>query len=290
MNHWWLSLDGSTPSLRRIEQTGEPFPEALLYGYSVYTTLRHPARPEVLRLHLERLAANAKVLDLSLPERFEDLVWHALNGVPEGVIRLTLWPEGEGFQTIIHPQEQLLVRRALISRRPAPVRPALLPPAEVGLHLEVLPTPKLHPTLKHGSLLDAMLARRFRAEGVDDAVWCNEKGELTEATTSNLFFLAGSTLLTACPESTGCLPGVSRLRVLERARLLGLRVEERGVSVKRLTRMDGAFLTNASLGVRPVRQLGETIFPWPAPISVILKELADDLWQWLVPVVSSASP
>jgi len=57
-------------------------------------------------------------------------------------------------------------------------------------------------------------ARANLPDGVDEAIFLNERGELCEGTITNLFLERHGTLLTP-PVSSGCLPGVLRRALLE---------------------------------------------------------------------------
>ena len=58
-------------------------------------------------------------------------------------------------------------------------------------------------------LFDGELARLAEAHGVDEVLFCNERGELTEGSRTNIFIERGGTLLTP-PLTSGLLPGTLR--------------------------------------------------------------------------------
>lgn len=88
--------------------------------------------------------------------------------------------------------------------------------------------------------------RRARAEGFDDVLFLNERGELTEGAISNLFLEIGGRLVTP-PASGGLLEGVFRGRML---RDRSLRVSERTLFPEDLAKADKLFLTNSVRGLR----------------------------------------
>ena len=77
----------------------------------------------------------------------------------------------------------------------------------------------------------------------------NERGEVSECTSANIFAVKSEKILTP-PLNSGCLPGVTRAQVIA---LGGVR-EER-VSVDRLRNADEVFVTSAIRGVVGVERL-----------------------------------
>ncbi|HEY8490906.1 MAG TPA: aminotransferase class IV, partial [Dehalococcoidia bacterium] len=79
----------------------------------------------------------------------------------------------------------------------------------------------------------------------------NERDELVETATGNLFLVRDGVLVT--PDlASGPLPGVTREAVLELARALGLPAEERPVPAQELDAAEEAFVTSSVAEVAPV--------------------------------------
>ncbi len=87
--------------------------------------------------------------------------------------------------------------------------------------------------------------------GFDEVVLLNERGEVSECTSANLFAVFGEVAATP-PLHSGCLPGVTRALLLEQARVPGVRVEERTLRLEDMERADGVFLTSSTRDVMPV--------------------------------------
>ncbi len=83
------------------------------------------------------------------------------------------------------------------------------------------------------------------AYGVDEVVFRNERGELTEGAVTNIFLEKGGRLFTP-PVSCGLLPGVFRADFIERARA---RVVDRVLSLDDLESADRIFLANSVRGL-----------------------------------------
>ncbi len=90
--------------------------------------------------------------------------------------------------------------------------------------------------------------------GFDEVVLLNERGEVSECTSANLFAVFGDVAATP-PLGSGCLPGVTRALLLEEARVPGIRVEERTLRLEDLERAGGVFLTSSTRDVMPVSSI-----------------------------------
>lgn len=97
---------------------------------------------------------------------------------------------------------------------------------------------------------------RAREQGLDEVVLLNERGEVSECTSANLFAVfkgaaPGDRVLTP-PLSSGCLPGVTRAVLLEELRVSGLVVEERVLLPADLESADEVFLASTTRELLPV--------------------------------------
>ncbi len=90
-----------------------------------------------------------------------------------------------------------------------------------------------------------------RAVGADECVFANTRGELCEATGSNVFVVDGGVIRTP-PERSGCLLGVTRSLVIELAQADGITVEEVAMPIGVLGTADEAFLTSTTREVQAI--------------------------------------
>lgn len=97
-------------------------------------------------------------------------------------------------------------------------------------------------------LLQVFASAEARERGADECLIVNTNGDVTEGSTSNVFWIEGATIYTP-PLTEGALPGITRAVVFECCGLLGLRCEERAARVDRLAGSDGVFLSLTSRGV-----------------------------------------
>ncbi|MEO8658509.1 MAG: aminotransferase class IV [Bryobacteraceae bacterium] len=91
-------------------------------------------------------------------------------------------------------------------------------------------------------------------DGFDEVVLLNERGEVSECTSANLFAVQGPLVLTP-PLSSGCLPGVTRQLLLEEIRVPGLEVREQVLTLAALEAADEVFMTSTTRDLLPVASI-----------------------------------
>lgn len=88
-------------------------------------------------------------------------------------------------------------------------------------------------------------------QGLDEVILLNERGEVSECTSANVFAVFGDEAATP-PLRSGCLPGITRELLLEVVRVPGVRVSERTLTLEDLERADGLFITSTTRDLVPV--------------------------------------
>ncbi len=86
--------------------------------------------------------------------------------------------------------------------------------------------------------------------GFDEAVLLNERGEVSECTSANVFAATAGEVHTP-PLSSGCLPGVTRELLLDVVRVPGITVSERALKPQDLERADQIFITSTTRDLLP---------------------------------------
>lgn len=107
-------------------------------------------------------------------------------------------------------------------------------------------------TLNYGDCI--LEKRRAAARGVDEPVFLNTRGEITEGAVSNVFFVRDGSIVTP-PVSCGLLPGIAREVLMERCE-----IREEILRPEDAAACEEMFLTNSLMGVMPVRRLGSHTF------------------------------
>ena len=93
---------------------------------------------------------------------------------------------------------------------------------------------------------------------------------VTEGGSSSYLCVRGERLYT--PAVDNILPGITRRKVIELARAQGLVVEEARVALEDFLTADEVILVSTVSEVMPIRQIDETVFPAPGPITKKLME------------------
>lgn len=242
-----------------------------LQGYGHFTTmLVTDLRVRGLRLHTERLSRDCKTLfgtDLDIA-RVRELARRAARARPSpSIVRVTVF---DPSLDLARPAERSLPQ-ILVSTRPAPT----CEPEPVSLGVRSFSRDS--PTVKSTALFGSIRQRRAaQLEGFDDALFVGVDGRISEGPTWNIGFLDGSGLV--WPQAP-CLPGVTMELVSRAAQKLGVPVSTRPLAAVAATRMAGAFVTNATTGVRPVAVLDGVHLPRPQVLGRLAhayRELAGD--------------
>ena len=229
------------------------------FGDSVYETLRtYRGRPFEWARHLRRLRASAERLGFGIPltndellARLDAVLERAAN--PESYIRLIV---SRGVGDISYHFERVQGPTVVIAVKPHAAYPAWhyaegIPVSLVSIrrnHRQAL-----DPAIKSSNLLNNVLAvREAQSRGAEEAVLLNQKGEIAEGASTNVFVVRGGTLLTPLLE-TGILAGITREVVLELAEGLGIPRREQALVPEDFLSADEAFLTSTTREVVPIR-------------------------------------
>jgi branched-chain amino acid aminotransferase len=114
--------------------------------------------------------------------------------------------------------------------------------------------------LKTNNYLLNILAIQFAKDnGYDDAIILNSRGNICEATSSNLFMIQKGVLFTPAL-SQGCVAGTKRRELLKKLPTLGFQVEETIITKDMIFEMEEIFLTNAIRPIRPVICIDNTYY------------------------------
>lgn len=95
---------------------------------------------------------------------------------------------------------------------------------------------------------------RAHEQGFDEALLLNERDEVSECTSANLFIAKGEEVFTP-PLRCGCLPGVTRALLLEEIRVPGIAVSEKVLYANDLESADEVFITSTTRDLMPVASI-----------------------------------
>lgn len=90
--------------------------------------------------------------------------------------------------------------------------------------------------------------------GLDEVVLLNERGEVAELTSANIFMAKGTEVWTP-PLTSGCLPGITRELLLSEVQAPGIRVSERTLMLDDLYQADEVFITSSTRDLLAVAEI-----------------------------------
>lgn len=217
------------------------------YGFGVYETLRVQKHiPYFLAEHADRLLDSARIIGLEYVYCADDIS----RFVRELVAQLS--------------EETYNLKILLIGGKTAqdamlyiiPIAP-LFPDRKLyrdGVSVITAHYERLFPHAKTLNMLGSYLAyRKAREAGCYDALLVDRDGMITEGTRSNLFGIRGKTVIS--PPADDILQGVTRTAVLRLLTTHGYDYKETHISPANIDAYDGAFLTNTSSGIMPIRRV-----------------------------------
>jgi branched-chain amino acid aminotransferase len=116
---------------------------------------------------------------------------------------------------------------------------------------------------------------RAQERGFDETVLLNERGEVAECTSANIFAAVGNRVWT--PEiSSGCLPGVTRELLLHQVRVPGYTIAEKTLMPADLEHADEVFITSTTRNLLPVVELEGRPIRHSGPACAALSEAFGD--------------
>ena len=263
------------------EATVPVFDHGFLYGEGVYETLRtYHGVPFLYDRHLQRLRNSAALMALPVPFTDDELLTSmtrtmaAHRGLKEAYIRVLLT---RGVGELTYNPAACPVPTTVIIVKPFPEPPART--FTEGIVLSLVGVRRNHPLalnpmIKSNNLLNNALAmQQAIAAGADEALMCNQAGEIVECSQSNFFVVRDGAVITP-PLDAGLLPGITRAFVLDLARELGLEAREDTIAPADLPRVQEAFITGTTREVTPVVRVDQQAIGdgTPGPITRRLLE------------------
>jgi len=245
------------------EATISVFDRGFLYGDGVFETLRiYNGKPFLFDRHIGRLSHGLGSLFIGDKYSFSEYLEHTRelierNNVTEGVLRIqaTRGPGKRGYSTTGNYDPTVL-----ISLHVAPnVDLNNVLPVKLATSTQILSDHDPFSTLKTTNKLANIVALREAEKiGMDDALLTNHKGNITEASGSNVFWTKDNTLFTP-PVSSGCLSGITRGMVLELAIAMKLPTVQQDITPTELGNAESVFLTNSVREIQPVIQIDDKL-------------------------------
>ena len=227
--------------------------------------------------HSQRLADSAKIMGFELPCRVDEIdeatrATVKANNIVDGYVRPIAW---RGAEQMGVAAQQSKIHLAIATW----VWPSYFP-AELrqkGIRLTFAPWKRPHPetaptkSKAAGLYMICTLSKHAaEAQGYQDALMLDWRGQIAEATGANIFLAIDGALHTPTPDCF--LDGITRRAVIDLARKRGIKVVERAIMPEELGRTQEAFLTGTAAEITPVGEIGQYRF---APGEITRKLLAD---------------
>ncbi|HVU36343.1 MAG TPA: aminotransferase class IV [Opitutaceae bacterium] len=242
-----------------------PLDRGFLYGDAVYEVWRtHDHVVFAWDEHWARLEVSARALHLDLPGKADAMLAEIRRTVAafraatryagEVYIRLQI-SRGAGSigldVALADRPEFVVLVQPCPAHDPAKLRTGLR--LSIATELRRNPFESLSPAWKTGNYLNNILGlREARARGADEVVMLNLRGEIAEASTSNIAFVRDDAVLTP-PLGAGILGGITRRLLLEQvAPAAGVPVRETTVTPAGLDAMTECFLLSSTKDITPV--------------------------------------
>ncbi len=252
--------------------TISPLDHGLVVGDGVFETLRvYRGVPFAWTRHLARLHSSAAGLGLVAPDAGElraaaDAVL-AANDLTEARVRITVTggPAPPGSRRAAVPPTVFVVGFPL-------------EPGSDAAEVVIVPWTRNEggalAGLKTISYAENVRALAYaEANGAHEAIFPNTRGDLCEATGSNVFLVLDGVCCTPTV-SAGCLNGVTRQLLLDLGRANGIPIEERDVPVGALREAEEAFVASTIREVQPIATVdGHALPRAPGPVTEKLAAL-----------------
>ena len=215
--------------------------------------------------HSQRLIDSGRILGFETPWS-RDEIGAACNavvremGLREGYVRPVAWrgPEQMGVAA-----QQTKIHMAIAAWEwPAYFAPeARLKGIRLCFAKWSRPAPNTAPTKAKAAglyMICTLSKHAAEAEGYDDALMLDWRGQVAEATGANIFLVINGELHTPAPDCF--LDGITRRTVIDLARARQLKVVERIIMPEELAKAQEVFLTGTAAEITPVREIDKYRF------------------------------
>jgi len=250
---------------------------ALHYGSAVFEG-EQVYGGEVFKLtrHSQRLLDSGDVLGFDIPYNVKELDAAtqevvAANHIGNGYVRPLAWRGSEKI-SVSAPDSSIHVAIAAWDTLPPYRDESRLQGIRMCTSKWVRPAPNVAPfTAKASGLYVTSTLAKHAAEanGYDDALMLDFRGQVAEATLANIFLVMDGELHTPIPDCF--LNGITRQTVIELARDAGITVVERAIMPTEFKHASEVFVTGTAAEIQPVKAIDDYQFQCGATTSNIMR-------------------
>tara|TARA_B100000886_G_scaffold340439_1_gene309999 strand:- start:262 stop:1203 length:942 start_codon:yes stop_codon:yes gene_type:complete len=230
-----------------------------------------------LREHTERLFQSAKALGIEItwtPDQLEQATLETVKaqGFADAYVRPVVW-RGSEMMGVSAQETQIHVAIA-VWEWPSYFSPeARLKGIKLKWAPWKRPSPECAPVHAKAAglyMICTLSKHDAEADGFDDALMLDWRGQLAETTGANLFLVIDGAIHTPTPDCF--LDGITRRSVIHLARKRNYKIIERAIMPSELEDADEIFVTGTAAEVTPVGKIGSMSFS----IGPITKSLLED--------------
>lgn len=253
-----------------IDDRGYTFADGI---YEVIVTRN--GKPFLSREHFLRLEHSAAAIDLTLPLPIAELDKLMLAGIARAGFAETMVyiQVTRGVAPRRHDYPEGISPQLLLTFRPCPeAHPQLL---EKGIAIITVPEIRWSRCdIKSIALLpNVLMKQKAITAGCREALFVTENGVIHECTAANIF-LARNGEISTPPADHHILAGITRGRIIDKAKTEGLIINEQECSLNDLLTADEVFITSSTVDLLPVVTVdGKTIGRGrPGPLSCRIRK------------------
>lgn len=239
----------------------------LRFGEGLFESFIWKGENEKVFLHYRRLRTSAEFFGIPCPD-YEDFITavkgEATANPEKPYVKVLLLSEGDGRYWEPADGYSLLVE----------THPRPEVPSKVSLCFSTYRRHSQDPVCRHKTtsyLFNVLVRREARDRGFYDGIILNEKGQVTECSSSNILIVKGEDLITPS-EKGGLLMGTT-LSYLSRK----LPVEEKCIRPEDLLESDGVFILNSLIGIVPVESVEGKAIPFSREVFERLSSAVEDI-------------
>jgi len=238
----------------------------LHYGSCVFEGERvYNGKVFKLREHSQRLIESGRILGFEIPFTVDEIdaatnATIKANSIVEGYVRPLAW-RGSEMMGVSAQTSKIRVAIATWSWPSYWSPEARMRGIRLNLSSWKRPHPETAPTSAKAAglyMICTMSKHKAEADGYEDSLMLDWRGQIAEATGANVFFVFGNELHTPQPDCF--LNGITRQTVIDLAKQRGIKVVERAIQPEEMTRANECFLTGTAAEVTPVREIGSYTF------------------------------
>ncbi len=231
---------------------------ALRFGDGLFETIKI-VNSEIcfLEEHILRLKEGMTALKIDIPEYFNESYFKnkiidlakSNNALNLGRARITVYRDSEGLYTPTNNNAGVVIEVS-------PLNYLSNSEINIGLFSEVKKHYSLFSRFKTLNCNINILAGVFKKENnFDDCLICNEKDNIIEAISSNIFIVKNGAFITP-PISDGCVDGIMRKNIINKINEKSYSVLEKSITKEDILSAEEMFLTNVIQGVVLVENYG----------------------------------